>query len=240
MAHKTYFNWSTGKDSALALYKMNSDPRFSIDALVTTVNTELNRVSMHGLRNELLVEQAKQIGLPLQTIELPGEVSMEGYNAIMKDFMKSIKAQGYTHTVFGDIFLEDLKAFRETKLKEVGIDAEFPLWKQDTKKLINQFIAHGYKAITVSVNAKLLNKSFVGRIIDEDFLKDLPENVDPCGENGEFHTFVFDGPIFKQPVDFEKGEKVLKEFKINGNKDECFKDAVNWDTAFWYCDLYKK
>ena len=139
------------------------------------------------------------------------------------------------------IFLEDLKQYREQKLNEVGIQAEFPLWKENTKNLLEEFISLGFKAITVCVNAKLLDESFVGRIIDKQFLEDLPRGVDPCGENGEFHTFVFDGPIFKTPVDFKIGEKVLRSYQsTEDEEDQCFQtdDKLKWDTSFWYCDLY--
>ena len=208
-----YFNWSTGKDSALALYKILHDNEYSIGTLVTTVNQKFNRVSMHGVSEILLDQQAKEIGLPLYKIYFPEEVSMESYNTIMKTNLTEIISQkDYKYSVFGDIFLEDLKEFRETKLAEINLKGVFPLWKIDTSKIIEEFIDLGFKAITVAVNANLLDKSFVGRIIDKQFIKDLPANVDVCGENGEFHTFVFDGPIFKNPITFKIGEKVLKTY----------------------------
>lgn len=238
--HKTYFNWSSGKDSALALYKMQQSNAYKVDRLVTSVNSTFNRVYMHGLRLPLLEAQAKAIGLPLQTIMLNADVSMSSYNEVMKTTMQGLILKGYTHAVFGDIFLEDLKKYREDKLKEVGVKGVFPLWKQDTKVLLKELVQLGFKAITVCVNAKLLDESFVGREVDESFFNDLPENVDPCGENGEFHTFVYDGPIFKQPVSFTVGEKVKKGYAPTTNKDDnCFKkdEDTTWDTSFWYCDL---
>lgn len=241
--HKTYFNWSSGKDSALALYKMQQSKTYKVDRLVTSVNTTFNRVSMHGLRLPLLEAQAKAIGLPLQTIMLNADVSMSSYNEVMKTTMQGLIAEGYTHAVFGDIFLEDLKKYREDKLQEVGVKGIFPLWKQDTKVLLKELLQLGFKAITVCVNAKLLDESFVGREVDESFFNDLPKNVDPCGENGEFHTFVYDGPIFKQPVSFTIGEKVQKGYTPSTNEDDnCFKKAqdTTWDTSFWYCDLLPK
>ncbi|MDO6854281.1 diphthine--ammonia ligase [Cellulophaga lytica] len=241
--HKTYFNWSSGKDSALALYKMQQSNAYKVDRLVTSVNSTFNRVSMHGLRLPLLEAQAKAIGLPLQTIMLNADVSMSSYNEVMKTTMQGLITEGYTHAVFGDIFLEDLKKYREDKLKEVGVKGVFPLWKQDTKALLKELLQLGFKAITVCVNAKLLDESFVGREVDESFFIDLPENVDPCGENGEFHTFVYDGPIFKQPVSFTVGEKVKKGYAPTTNKDDnCFKkdEDTTWDTSFWYCDLLPK
>jgi uncharacterized protein (TIGR00290 family) len=253
---KAYFNWSTGKDSALALYKIFQNKEFEIGTLLTNVNGEFGRVSMHGLREELLDEQVKQIGLPLQKIHFPGDVSMSLYDEIMKEAMQKILKQNYEYAVFGDIFLEDLKAYRDKKLKEVGLQGVYPLWKQDTSVLIQEFLNLGFKAITVCVNAKLLDESFVGRIIDQNFIDDLPEGIDICGENGEFHTFVFDGPIFKKPVSFEIGEKVLRTYKAttdtsddncgNYSKDkneDCFKEKKEqqtWDSGFWYCDLIPK
>ncbi|WP_298367323.1 diphthine--ammonia ligase [uncultured Lutibacter sp.] len=230
---KAYFNWSTGKDSALALYKILKNEDFIIDALVTTVNKKFNRVSMHGVPENLLDEQAKQIGIPHKKIYFPEEVSMEKYNEIMKTSINSIVKNGnFKYSVFGDIFLEDLRKFREDKLDEINLIGVFPLWKMDTKVLIEEFLSLGFKAITVSVNAKLLDKSFVGRIIDKQFIEDLPKNVDVCGENGEFHTFVFDGPIFKNPIKYKIGEKVLKTYPSDNNN--------TWDHSFWYCDLIKE
>ena len=238
--NKTYFNWSSGKDSALALYHLLKDASHKIDLLVTTVNQDVNRVSMHGLHENLLDAQVKSIGLPLKKIYLSGNVSMASYDTVMKVMMQELKKEGYHTAVFGDIFLEDLKAYREKKLKEVGIKAVFPLWKQDTKKILHQFLALGFKAITVSVNAKLLDKKFVGRIIDKSFINELPPSVDPCGENGEFHTFVFDGPIFNYPINFELGDIVLKSYhtsnKTDNNSPKNDKQQT-WDNAFWYCDL---
>lgn len=242
--NKTYFNWSTGKDSALALYKMLQDSNFSIDLLVTTTNNDFQRVSMHGLREELLEKQTESIGLPLHKIPFSANVTMDDYSATMKSEMGFLKEKGYTHGVFGDIFLEDLKAYRDTKLSEVGIKGVYPLWKQNTKELLKEFLELGFKAITVCVNAKLLGEEFVGRTIDEQFIKDLPQNVDPCGENGEFHTFVFDGPIFSKPIEFEIGEKVLRSYTLHKNEDDnCHQSKQkqkNYDTSFWYCDLIPK
>lgn len=238
---KTYFNWSSGKDSALALYKVLKNSDYNVDLLVTTINKDFNRVSMHGLRNELLFKQAEAIGINLKAIEFPADVTMDLYAEIMKEAMDSLVDQKYTHTVFGDIFLEDLKAYRDAKLAEVNMKGVYPLWKKDTNQLLQEFLDLGFKAITVCVNAKLLGKEFVGRVIDAQFIKDLPENVDVCGENGEFHTFVFDGPIFKNPIDFTIGEKVLRSYTLHDNEDDnCYqskKEDTNHDTSFWYCDL---
>lgn len=238
---KAYFNWSTGKDSALALYQIFQQKEYNITQLVTTVNKDFKRVSMHGLREELLDIQVAKLQIPLQKIYFPAEVSMSDYDRTMQKITKSLANEGFQFGIFGDIFLEDLRNYREEKLKEVGITGVFPLWKKDTKALLQEFLSLGFKAITVCVNAKLLNESFVGRILDENFINELPANVDPCGENGEFHTFVFDGPIFSSPIEFSVGEKVLKTYTPSKKEeDHCSSDDSVWDTAFWYCDLIPK
>ncbi len=238
---KAYFNWSTGKDSALALYKIFQQKEYSVTHLVTTVNKDFERVSMHGLREELLDIQVERLQLPLQKIYFPAQVSMSDYDKAMWKATNSLMNKGFQYGIFGDIFLEDLRSYREKKLKEVGITGVFPLWKQNTSTLLKEFLSLGFKAITVCVNAKLLDASFVGRILDESFINDLPETVDPCGENGEFHTFVFDGPIFSSPIEFTLGEKVLKTYTPSEKgEDNCSSDDSVWDTAFWYCDLIPK
>ena len=241
--HKVYFNWSSGKDSALALYKYQKDHSQKIDKLVTTLSKDLERVSMHGLRKELLLQQADSIGIPLQIVELDADNSMESYNRKMEELVSGLKTEGFSKSIFGDIFLDDLKEYREAQLKPFGIKAVFPLWKKNTNQLMQEFIDLGFKAIVICTNSKLLDNSFCGRIIDSDFLIDLPDNVDPCGENGEFHTFVFDGPIFKKPVPFQIGEKVSRSYKPSKkNDDDCFTDtdSASWDTEFCYLDLIPK
>ena len=235
---KAYFNWSSGKDAALALYKIQQDQDHIVDLLVTNVNREFERVSMHGLHESLLDQQAESLGIALLKNYFPAKVTMETYESLMRKQMESLRKQNYTHAFFGDIFLEDLRAYRETQLAQIGIQGLFPLWKRDTKKLLQEFLALGFKAITVCVNAKLLGKEFVGRIMDQQFINDLPSNVDVCGENGEFHTFVFDGPNFKFPIDFSIGEKQLKSYTLHADDtDNCHQSTPNYDTSFWYCDL---
>jgi uncharacterized protein (TIGR00290 family) len=238
---KAYFNWSTGKDAALALYHVLQQNDYKVTQLVTTVNKDYERVSMHSLRETLLDAQVARLQLPVQKIYFPAEVSMSAYDVTMKKATQQLVNNGFSVGIFGDIFLEDLRKYREEKLQEVGIKGVFPLWKKDTKALLKEFISLGFKAITVCVNAKLLDESFVGRILDENFIDELPENVDPCGENGEFHTFVFDGPIFSSPIEFTIGEKVLKTYTPSQNEqDTCATDDSTWDTAFWYIDLLPK
>lgn len=235
MKPKAIFNWSSGKDSALTLYKILKDDQFEVTSLLTSINKEFQRISMHGVHVSLLEKQAESLGFPLIKMEIPKEPSMEEYSEIMSKTMNDIKSQGVTHSIFGDIFLEDLRKYREDQLQSIGMKAVFPLWKQNTTDLINEFLSLGFKTIVTCVNETYLDKSFAGRIIDQDFIKDLPENVDPCGENGEFHTFTFDGPIFKKPIQFEIGETVKKTYpKPKSDENE------NGEYVFWFCDLVAK
>ena len=212
MKQPAIFNWSGGKDSALALYKVRQQGQYHIQTLLTTVSEPYQRISMHGVRTELLDRQAAALGLPCRKLFLPEMPSMAAYETLMTSTMQELKSAGATASIFGDIFLEDLRQYRENKLAEMDLQAVFPLWGVPTTELIREFIGLGFKTITTCVSEKYLDRSFVGRVIDEDFLRDLPANVDPCGENGEFHTFVFDGPLFSQPIPFEKGEIVYRKY----------------------------
>ncbi|WP_242205123.1 Dph6-related ATP pyrophosphatase [Aestuariivivens insulae] len=232
--HKTYFNWSTGKDSALALYHLLQDPNYTVEELITTVNSHYNRVSMHGLRRELLVAQTQAINIPSSFIELPEMPSMETYEQKMGETVSKLKENGFTHSAFGDIFLEDLRTYRENQLAQQGFKAVFPIWKRDTKALIHEFLDLGFKTIIVCANSKYFNEDFVGTVIDKDFIDKLPKGVDPCGENGEFHTFCFDGPIFKNPIPFSIGEKVYREYNTPKTDDSVCKGDKY---GVWYCDL---
>ncbi|OEK06701.1 Dph6-related ATP pyrophosphatase [Roseivirga misakiensis] len=230
MKKQAIFNWSGGKDSALALYHTLNNHAFEIRELITTVNADLERISMHGVRKSMLQKQVQAIGLPLSIISLPTDIDMASYDAVMKKELSLLREKGVTHSIFGDIFLEDLKNYRVERLKEVGLEGNFPLWKRDTNELIQEFLSLGFKTLVVAIDGSKLDKSFAGRVLDEDFLNDLPENVDPCGENGEFHTFVFDGPIFKAPVKFEKGEVVGKAYELSkGNPENT--------VTYWFQDL---
>lgn len=236
---KAIFNWSGGKDSSLALYHILKDKEFDITALMTTVNSKYERISMHGVRKELLYAQGEAIGLPIKEIRVPEMPTMSEYDDLMKKELGELSKQGVTHSIFGDIFLEDLRDYRIQKLSEVGLKGHFPLWKRDTSELIHEFIDLGFKTIVVCTKGELLGDEFVGRVIDKDFLKDLPKNVDPCGENGEFHTFVYDGPIFNKPIDFTIGEKVLRKYEAPKSKeDACHAEEVKKKPAgFHFCDL---
>lgn len=220
------FNWSGGKDSCLALHHILQNQLFDIKYLLTTVSQAYNRVSMHGVRESLLVKQASSLGLPLYQVKLPELPDMATYELEMNKHLTLLKAQGITHAIFGDLFLADLKAYRESKLAEIGLTAEFPLWERDTTAVLKEFISLGYKTIVVCAQQGL--EDFCGRIIDEHFIDELPADIDPCGENGEFHTFVFDGPLFKKPINFTLGEKIFKTFAApNGETEQ----------GYWYIDL---
>ncbi|HLS30946.1 MAG TPA: diphthine--ammonia ligase [Flavobacteriaceae bacterium] len=236
--HKTFLNWSGGKDALFALHHKSEE--FSIEKLVTTFNSENNRVNMHGLRRELIERQAESLGIPLLPIYLKSDISLEDYNQVMKRQFENLKKSGFTHSMYGDILLEDLMAYREEQLQQVGLKTVYPLWKKDTHKMIRDFIAAGYKTVVVVTNDKLLSASFCGRVLDENFLKDLPAEVDPCGENGEFHTFVFDGPLFEKPIGFEFGEIVQKKYNPSekDKEEDCHQEETqSWDTNFSFIDL---
>ena len=234
---KCIFNWSGGKDSALALYQCLQNPDIEIKYLVTTINDALNRISMHGVREELLVLQAERIGIPLYEIRLPEMPGMAEYDSAMREHMEKFRSEEITHAIFGDIFLEDLKKYRDERLAEIGMTGIYPLWKRDSHELINEFLNLGFGTVIACTQARL--ESFVGQEITHNLIKSLPADVDVCGENGEFHTFVFKGPIFSSPINYETGEKVFKEYTAPKNADDtCFSsDPVKKISGFWYCDL---
>lgn len=230
---KIIFSWSGGKDSALALYKIILEDKLEITALLTTLNAAFKRISMHGVREELLEQQAESIGLPLIKMYVNEGTNVE-YEKEMEKLLLEYKAKGVTKVIFGDIFLEDLRLYRENNLSKVGLKAEFPLWKKSTTDLINEFLKLNFKTITCCVNDAYLKEDKVGVEIDSEFIKSLPANVDPCGENGEYHTFCYAGPIFKTPIKFSIGEKIYKPLEIKTL--DC--DLESSQTkGFWFCDL---
>jgi uncharacterized protein (TIGR00290 family) len=213
------FCWSGGKDSAMALHTLLQRSDVRVVALLTTVTEGYERISMHGVRRELLERQAQSIGLPLHEVRIPPQCVNPIYEARMEEALRTYLAQGVRTVAFGDIFLEDLRAYREKNLARVGMTAIFPIWKRDSRELIRYFHANQFRAIAVCVDSKAIDPSFSGRELDDSFFRDLPPTADPCGENGEFHTFVFDGPIFQSPIPVRTGEVV--------NRD-----------GFIFCDLF--
>ncbi len=225
---KAIFNWSGGKDSALALYKIQIEKKIEVSSLLTTLNKKNKRVSGHGIRESLLDLQSKNMSIPINKIFLPDDVSNETYEKMMKEYWEKKKNEGINYCISGDIFLEDVKEYREKQLSMMDIQTVFPLWKMNSNDVLKEFIDLGFKSIVVCINEKYLDSSFVGRIINADFVADLPQNIDPCGENGEYHSFVFDGPIFKKPVDFKVNDKIyiFKEYKEH-----------NYSGGFWNIEL---
>jgi uncharacterized protein (TIGR00290 family) len=205
------FCWSGGKDSAMALHTLLQQDEFRVAALLTTVTEGYERVSMHGVRRELLERQAQSVGLPLHEVRIPPQCVNPIYEARMEEALRIHLENGVRKVAFGDIFLEDLRAYREKNLARIGMTAIFPIWKRDTRGLIRAFHADRFRAVTVCVDSKALDPSFAGRELDESFFRDLPPHADPCGENGEFHTFVFDGPIFQSPIPVRTGEIVNRD-----------------------------
>jgi len=212
-------SWSGGKDSALALHEILKTKSYQISALVTTVTEDYDRISMHGVRRSLLERQAASLGFPLEKVFISKNASNQEYEAQMGQVLARYKTTGISSVVFGDIFLEDLRKYREAKLATLDMHGIFPIWKRDTRELARSLSVLGFKAITTCVDTNALGGQFVGRVIDEEFLSELPPTVDACGENGEFHSFVYDGPIFREKIAFKTGEVVLR------------------DDRFCYCDL---
>jgi|SRR5579859_3064388 len=205
------FCWSGGKDSAMALRALLQREDVQVVALLTTVTETYDRISMHGVRRELLERQAQSIGLPLHMVFIPPQCINPVYEARMEEALRTYLGQGVRKVAFGDIFLEDLRAYREKNLERVGMSALFPIWKRDTRELARSFLTDRFRAFTVCIDPRVLAPSFAGRELNESFFNDLPPHADPCGENGEFHTFVFDGPIFRSPVPVRTGEVVTRD-----------------------------
>ena len=207
----TLLSWSSGKDSAWALHTLRQNPEIELVGLFCTVNQEFSRVAMHGVRTELLQRQAQAAGLPLHIIYIPYPCSNEQYAQVMSEFVEQAKSDGVTHFAFGDLFLEDVRRYREEHLQGTGITPVFPLWGANTVELSQTMVAAGLKSVLTCVNPKQLPKAFAGRTFDAALLRDLPQDVDPCGENGEFHSFAFAGPMFAQPIPFTIGETVERD-----------------------------
>ncbi|HET8924320.1 MAG TPA: diphthine--ammonia ligase [Candidatus Acidoferrum sp.] len=205
------FCWSGGKDSAMALFTLLQQPDVHVVALLTTVTEGYERISMHGVRRELLQRQGESIGLPLHEVRIPPQCVNPIYEARMEEALRAHYDRGVRMVAFGDIFLEDLRAYREKNLARMGMTALFPIWKRDTRELIRFFHAQRFRAIAVCVDTRILNPSFAGRELDESFFRDLPSSADPCGENGGFHTFVFDGPIFRTSIPVRTGDTVNRD-----------------------------
>lgn len=217
---KILFSWSGGKDSSLALHEILKSGKYKVAALMTTVTQDYDRISMHGVRSELLSKQAEALNLSLEKMFISKNSSNMDYEEIMGRLLNQYQSNGVNTVAFGDIFLDDLRRYREENLAKVQMNALFPLWKKDSVNLAEYFIDCGFRAILTCVDTDCLDKGFCGREYDLSLLSDLPENVDPCGENGEFHTFVYAGPIFDREILIAKGDIILKDERF------CFCDLL--------------
>ncbi|MCD6062528.1 MAG: diphthine--ammonia ligase [Flavipsychrobacter sp.] len=205
-------NWSSGKDAALAYHHLLQSREYDVVKLLTTVNEEHGRVVMHGVRERLLDAQAERMNIQVKKIHLPAAADDETYKTTMQDALQELQNEGIAISAFGDIFLENLRAYRESQLATIGMQALFPLWQKDTRAMVGEVEDAGIEAMIICVNAKFLDESFLGRKIDRQLLADLPTNVDPCGENGEFHTFVYNAPFFSNAIAIQKGDTVYREY----------------------------
>ncbi len=219
MKEKVIFSWSGGKDSALALYELQKTKNYEIVSLLTTITRDYDRISMHGVRTILLEMQAQSLGIPLEKVFITKDATNEQYERKMWEVMTKYLAAGISSVVFGDIFLEDLRKYREDNLSKIGMKGIFPIWKRNTAELAHAFIDSRFKAVITCIDSNLLDKKFIGKTFDEHFLSRLPSTIDPCGENGEFHSFVYDGPIFRDRILHTTGKVVLRE------------------NRFYYCDV---
>jgi len=219
MKKQIVVSWSGGKDSTLALNEILNTTDYEVRSLITTITEGYDRISIHGVRNELLEQQVESIGLPLHKVSIPKDSTNNQYESALKKVLLKFKNQGINEVVFGDIFLEDVKKYRDELLDKLDMKGIYPIWKVDSKELARKFIELGFKAVTTCIDSQQIDKKFAGREYDSEFLNDLPNSADPCGENGEFHTFVYDGPLFDNKINFKKGEVVLR------------------DNRFYYCDL---
>jgi uncharacterized protein (TIGR00290 family) len=208
---KAWLAWSSGKDSAWALHKVRESGDFDVVALLTTVNSAYQRVAMHAVRESLLEAQAAATGLPLVKVSIPSPCSNEIYERAMGEAMARARAEGVMHIIFGDLFLEDIRAYREKQLANCGMTPVFPLWFHDTRLLAEEMLAGGLSAYLTCIDPRKLSREFAGRRFDATLLADMPQEIDACGENGEFHTFACEGPMFRENISVERGEIVERD-----------------------------
>lgn len=230
---RAIFCWSGGKDSALCLYKVLQAKEYKVEYLLTTVNEPFRRISMHGVREELLDAQAKSLNISLVKTYVSEGTNAE-YENKMEESLLRFKSEGIKHVIFGDIFLEDLRKYREDNLAKIGMEGVFPLWKQETRKLLEEFLALQFKSVICCTNDAYLGEEWPGKIIDGTFLSSIPGNVDACGENGEYHTFCFDGPIFRMPINISIGGTIYRPLAVK-TADE--RHPSSKTGGFWFCEL---
>lgn len=223
--------WSGGKDAAASLHRVVAENVYEVCYLITTLNAEYHRISMHGVRETLLDRQAMAIGIPLKKMWV-SKATNEDYEVQFAKMMAALRQEGIQYIIYGDIFLEDIRSYREKLLQQHGLTGVFPLWKLDSQQLIQSFLKSGFRAVICCVNARVLDESFAGRELSETLISEFPAETDACGENGEYHSFVFDGPVFRERIEFALGEKIFRPVEI--------KNAGVVDAAvegFWFVDL---
>ncbi|MFA4030025.1 MAG: hypothetical protein GDYSWBUE_001413 [Candidatus Fervidibacterota bacterium] len=214
MGERIWLAWSSGKDSALTLHIIQQDSRwshFEVCALLCTITEDYGRVSMHGVRRELVLAQAESIGIPLAEVLIPAKCTNDAYEEAMRTALEAAARDGIVGVAFGDIHLSDVREYRERQMARVGMTPVFPLWGMKPSEVALKFLSLGFKAVVVCVDSKQLDPALCGREYDESFLSELPELVDPCGENGEFHTFVYDGPTFTKPIEIQRGKVIMRD-----------------------------
>lgn len=230
---KVIFSWSGGKDSSLCLHYLLQQNKYEVSYLLTSINGTLNRVSMHGVHESLLEAQANSIGIPLKKVYVY-EASNREYEQQMSKILSEAKAEGISIVVFGDIFLEDLRTYREEKMALLDMKVIFPLWKRNTEELIHEFLSLGFKTMVCCGNDAYLGKEQVGKVIDRNYLSGLAPDVDSCGENGEYHTYCYEGPIFKTPIHIKVNGVIYKPLDISLQQPDKNSKVTK---GFWYADL---
>lgn len=227
-------SWSGGKDSGLMLHKLMNDERYEIVELHTAISTETDRVSMHGISKDLIRVQAESIGLPIHFIPIAPDSTNANYEKALNEYYSNLKNKGVDHIGFGDIFLEDLKAYRDQLLKENGLKGVYPLWQNQTTSLVKEFLALDFQTLICCAKQSLFPKSICGQVLDHPMINSFDSNIDPCGENGEFHSYVYDGPIFQYPVEVEVGDTIVHTYEHKLSSGELIR------TAFEFADISLK
>ena len=229
-------SWSGGKDSAYALHQILQAGVYDVRYLLSTIDADTQRLAIHELPEALLDQQAQLIGIPLKKCYLYNKDN-QAYENAMNEMLLGMQEEGIHHIIFGDLFLEDLRHYREEMMKALGMVCVFPLWQMDSANVVADFVAKGFRSVICSVNETYLHNSWVGKIIDESFLESVPAHVDPCGENGEYHSFCFDGPIFKHAVDFTRGKIFSKSFELNKTVEDANSSSK---LQMWYLEILPK
>jgi uncharacterized protein (TIGR00290 family) len=235
---KATLSWSGGKDSAMALYEVLSTGELEVVSLHTIINEETRRVGMHGVRERLIDEQAEALRIPLRKIITPTSATHTAYEQAMNRFYSECRSEGIDVIVFGDIFLEDLRSYREKLLRPWGIDAIYPLWEMNTTELLLRFVSLGFKTVICVANEDCYASGLLGATIANDFISRLPYGTDPCGERGEFHTFVYDAPFFKKSIPWSPGTAIAKDYQFKTMDESGV--AIEQKSTYWFQELFLK